>query len=229
EQRHGNDNALLLPPRELVRIGPHDTFRVRQLDRTYHLKRAVIGFLPGNLVVQDGNFHQLLADLHGRIQAGHRLLIDHRDLVPADRAKLLFAHLAHVAAVELDFAADNLSDVRQVPHDPQRNGGLAAAGFPHYAHRLPGHDLAGKIHHRRYLALAGEEGNRQVLDFDDRLGVLNVCGFDGFVHGEPPISLSSIVRAARQPGDSAPARTTSARSLAAGPDARWHAAAGWHP
>ena len=81
--------------------------------------------------------------------------------------------LAHVAALELDLAADDPADLGQVAHDGERHGRLAAAGFADDAHRLARHDRAGKIHDRRDLALAGEEGDRQVLDLEDRLGVSN--------------------------------------------------------
>ena len=42
------------------------------------------------------------ADLHRRVQARHRLLIDHGDFVAADAAQLVLRHLRHVAALEPD-------------------------------------------------------------------------------------------------------------------------------
>jgi hypothetical protein len=84
---------------------------------------------------------------------------------------------------------------------PMLDGRLAAAGFADDAHRLAGHNCAGEIHDGRYLAAPREEGDGEVLDLDDRLGVFDVRGFDGFVHLGTPVSLSSIVRAARRRED----------------------------
>jgi hypothetical protein len=67
------------------------------------------------------------------------------------------------------------SDVGEVTHDAERHGRLAAAGFADDAHRFARHDRAGKVHDGRYLALAGEEGDRQILDLDDRLGGISNC------------------------------------------------------
>ena len=179
QQRHGDDDALLLATRQLVRIGAHHALGVRQAHGAHRLQRALVGLFLRHLVVQDRHFHQLLADLHGRVQAGHRLLVDHGDLVAADGAQLLRRQLAHVLAFELDRAADDLSDVGEVAHDAERHGRLAAAGFADDAHRLARLHRAGKVHDGRYLAAAREERDGQVLDFEDRC-----CGIpDGLVHG----------------------------------------------
>ena len=149
QQRHGDHDALLLAAGELVRIGAHHALGIRQADGAHGLQRALVGLLLRHLVVQDRHFHQLLADLHGRVQAGHRLLVDHGDLIAADGAELLRRQFAHVLAFELDAAADDLPDIGEVAHDAERHGRLAAAGFADDAHRLARQHRAGKVHDGR--------------------------------------------------------------------------------
>ena len=91
QQRHGDDDALLLAARKLVRVGPHHPLGIGQPHRPHHFQRALVGLFLRDLLVDDRDFHQLLADLHGRVQAGHRLLVDHGDLVAADLAQLFLA------------------------------------------------------------------------------------------------------------------------------------------
>ena len=168
QQRHGDHDALLLAAGELVRIGAHHAFGVRQAHRAHRFERALVGLFLRYLVVQDRHFHQLLPDLHGRVQAGHRLLVDHGDLVAADGTQLLRRQLAHVLAFELDAAADDLPDVGEVAHDAERHGRLAAAGLADDAHRLAGQHRAGKVHDGGDFAAAREERDRQIVDFKDR-------------------------------------------------------------
>ena len=104
QERHCDDDPLLLAARELVRIGPHDAVRVRQAHGLDDVERAPARFLLRHLVVDQRHFHQLLADQHGRIERGHRLLIDHGDLRPADRPQFGGRQRGHVAALELDRA-----------------------------------------------------------------------------------------------------------------------------
>lgn len=104
----------------------HDARRVGQTHRRQHVERAVIGLLLGDLLVDDRHFHQLPPDFHGRVQARHRLLIDHGDLVAANGAQLVIRHVAHVAALKHDPPADDLPDIGQVAHDAERDGRLPA-------------------------------------------------------------------------------------------------------
>ena len=86
QQRHGDDDALLLAAGKLVRIGAHHALRIGQPHRASPFPaRACRPPRLRHLLVDQRHFHQLLADLHRRVQAGHRLLVDHGDLVAADR------------------------------------------------------------------------------------------------------------------------------------------------
>ena len=170
KQRHGDDHALLLAAAELVGIGAHDPLRVRQAHGLDHVDGAGAGLVPRDLVMDQRHFHQLAPDQHGRIERGHRLLIDHRDLRAADGAQLPLGEARHVAALEPDRAIGDPPDPGEVAHDGERDRRLAAAQFADQSHRLPGHDLAREVHDRRNFAAAGEERNAQSVDLENGIG-----------------------------------------------------------
>ena len=164
-QRHRDDDPLLLTPRKLMREGIQHPLRVRQAHICDHFQRPRIGFFLRHTFVDHRHFHQLLADLHRRVQRGHRFLIDHRDFIATHIAQLFVAHLAQVAALELDRAANDTAVLAQVLHDTQGHSGFTAARFSNKTNgfaRLHGH---GKVHHCRNFTQTGEERNRKLVDF----------------------------------------------------------------
>jgi len=167
-QRHGDDDALLLPTRKLVRVGVQNALGIGQAHVRHHLERALVGLLRADALVDHRHFHQLPADLHGRVQGRHRLLVDHRDLLAPDGAQLLVRHLVEIAALELDRAADDAAVDPKILHHAKRDRRLAAAGLAHKAHGFARHHGGGKIHDRRDFAQAGEKRDRKVLDLEDR-------------------------------------------------------------
>ena len=89
-------------------------------------------------LVQLDRFADLIADGENRIERGHRLLEDHRDLVAADFAHLFIAELEKILATVEDFAADDFSRRRRdQPHDRKRSHALAAARLAHQPESLP--------------------------------------------------------------------------------------------
>jgi hypothetical protein len=169
-----------------------------------HLQRPLVRLFLADTLMDDRYLHELLAHPHRRVQARHRLLVDHGDGGPADLSQPLLRHVGQVLAAKLYRSVDDSAVLAQVPHDAERHRGLAAAGFAHQPHRLAGHDLAGKIHDGRDFAGPGEERDRQVVDFQDR-----------FAHVDLSLSPSGTARAARRPAGSALAPAWPARSSAA--------------
>ncbi len=190
-QRHRDDDALLLAARELVRIAPEDAGRVRQPHRIHHLQRPRPRLGLAGAGMDHRHFHQLPPDLHRRVQARHRLLVDHRDLRAADLAQLRLRHRRQVPPLEADRPADDPPRLAEIAHHPQRHRRLAAAALADQPQRLARLDAGRKVHHRRDLAGAGEEADREVVDLEDRLG--------------HRINPSSSARAARPRAGSAPA------------------------
>ena len=138
-QRHGDHDALAHAARHLVRIGVRRAARARGCRRGAASRRRVsMASLARQALVQRDRLADLLADGEQRIERGHRLLEDHRDLVAADappsRGSL---ELEQVPALEADGAADDAAGrVGDQAQDRQRRHALAAAGFAHDAQRL---------------------------------------------------------------------------------------------
>src|SRR5262245_56471545 len=79
----------------------------------------------------------LRADGQHRVEGGHRLLEDHRDVVAAHCAHLCFVELEQVPAIELDRATDDPAGrIGDEPHHGERRHALAAAGFADDRQRL---------------------------------------------------------------------------------------------
>ena len=100
-QRHGDHDALLLPARELVRVGAGATGGQANLLEEFAdpLSRRV----GSDVVVQQDRFGQLGFDALDRVERVHRTLEHHSGLRPPDRAQLAERHPHDVLAVESDF------------------------------------------------------------------------------------------------------------------------------
>ncbi len=77
--------------------------------------------------MQPQRLADLVADRQHRIERGHRLLKDHRNIVAADIAHFVFVELRQILPVQCDRAADDLSGrIGDQPHDRQSGHRLAA-------------------------------------------------------------------------------------------------------
>jgi hypothetical protein len=121
-------------------------------------------------LVQRHRLGDLLAARVERVERGHRLLEDHRDVVAADALHLGLAELEQVAALEADLPADDAARrVGDQAQDRQRRHALATARFAHHPQRLAafqgvGHPVDGTDHAHR-----GEEMCLEVLHLQDGL------------------------------------------------------------
>ena len=82
-ERDGDHHPLAHPARQLMRIGAHLQRRIGNADHLKKLARALAGGGAGEAVVDAHRFGDLLADPDHRIERGHRLLEDHRDIAVA--------------------------------------------------------------------------------------------------------------------------------------------------
>ena len=82
-ERDGDDDALLHPARQLVRIALGDRLGVGDLDPLERLERALLRL---RLVLPEDRegLDDLRADLGRRVQGGARVLVDHRGVVGAE-------------------------------------------------------------------------------------------------------------------------------------------------
>src|SRR6267378_6018889 len=108
----------------------------------------------------------LAADGEHRIQARHRLLEDHRNVVAADGAHLALGELQQILSLEADRARDFARRLGDEPH--QRHGGdrLAAAGFTDDGQRLTFVDMEGDAINGAVDTLGGTKMGLQILDFE---------------------------------------------------------------
>ena len=109
--------------------------------------------------MQDRGLGDLVADAEHRVEAGHRLLEDHRDVAAAELAQRPGRHPGEIddragARAEQDLAAgDAAGRIGDQSHDRQARHRLARAGFADHRQRL-----------------ARVERERDVLDRPDEAG-----------------------------------------------------------
>jgi len=144
-------------------LGLHES--AGDADELEQLDRPLPRLAPVHLQVELERLGDLTADREHRIQARHRVLEDHRDVVAADPADLVVVHLQDVLTVEHDRALhDPARWHRDEPHEREGGDGLAAAGLAHEPQRLAGRELEGHAVHRAHDAVAREELRVQVPD-----------------------------------------------------------------
>ena len=146
----------------------------------------------------------LLADAHGRIERGHRILEDRAEVVLAYEPPLLCGRRHHVdAADERTTTDDGRRIARQEAQEAQAEHALAAAGLTDDPHDLTGHHVEGHPAHRVEVATTAPEHDIEVAHRHDSIvprAARHVCvrvvgslraGRD---HGHPSFrSLSLIV------------------------------------
>ena len=83
--------------------------RFGDLDQPQHLHGLLVGGVLREILMQPQRLGDLVADRQHRIERGHRLLKDHRDLVAANVPHLGFFELHQILSLEGDDTADDLS------------------------------------------------------------------------------------------------------------------------
>ena len=90
DERHGDHHALTHAARQLVRIRVDAAFSRRDADALEHVDNFALGLLGVHLAVRAHRLDDLVANPVERVQARHRVLEDHGQLVapqsPASRA-----------------------------------------------------------------------------------------------------------------------------------------------
>ena len=129
-QRHGDHHALALAAGHLVRVVIEAPGRIRNADTL----ECGDGAGPevarrGFRLVGGHGLDDLRADRVRRVEAGHRLLEDHRDAPATDRAHRGGAQLQEILAIEDDGAACDPARRRDKAHDGERERRFSGAGF----------------------------------------------------------------------------------------------------
>lgn len=175
DQRGRDHHALAQPAGELVRVLPVAAFRVGDAYLVQGRDGGLPGFGPGQPLVVPEHFGDLAADPLERVEAGHRVLEDHGDVMAPDPAELLLGEREQVVAVEEDLAAAVDAGRRRVEAQyGERGGRLPAAGLADDGERLPGVDLQGDTPDGVHGGAFEPEVDAEVVDAEQR-----ICGRGG--------------------------------------------------
>ncbi len=136
--------------------------RLRDADLGQHLHRAGPARLAVGLEVHPVVLGDLFADGVEGVQAGQRVLEDHRGPAAPDGAQFLLPEPVQLLPVQPDRAGDGGAAVQ--PHDGERGDGLAAARLTDQAEGAPGLDAERDAVHRADGAPGRVEGDLEVLD-----------------------------------------------------------------
>ena len=143
-QRHGDHDALALAAGELVGIGMNQLIGVRQVDVAHDLEHPGIALRRVHAGVDLEHLGDLVADLHHRIERGHRLLEDHRHALAAQAAQLRLRFGEQVLALSRISPSTGFSSLRGIEaHDRVRRHRFAGAGFADHADDLAAPDREG--------------------------------------------------------------------------------------
>ena len=145
-QRDGDDHALPHTAGQLMGVVLHPLFRIGDAHLFQQLHSLFVGLILGHFEVPEHSLHDLLADLHGGVQAGHGVLEHHGDPLAVDVAAdplFVFLQQVHglrgavgVVVAELDGAAVDDGVLGQDAHGGFHGDGLARAGLADQSHRL---------------------------------------------------------------------------------------------
>ncbi len=126
-----------------MRILARASARLGDADEAEHLDHALLDALAAESLMQPQGLGDLPADGEDRIEARHRLLEDHADIVAADFAHGALAELEQIAALKT-YRAPDLPG--RLWHQPQNGVGcnrLSATALADDRHGLAGLDREG--------------------------------------------------------------------------------------
>src|SRR4029077_17626538 len=168
-KRHRDHDALALPAGELVGIAREPFFRIGNADLAEQLDDAPARRHAGEIAVQQQDFADLLLDGVERIERGHRLLENDRDVVAADVADLALRQAEQLLPLEVDRAGRMARRrIGQQLHHGERGHRLARAGFTDQRHGLALLQLERDAIDREQLPLALTEGDGEIADGEER-------------------------------------------------------------
>ena len=103
---HGDHRALPHSARELMRIVVVTALRIRDPHLAQEVDRPAARVLRADVEMRLDRLDDLVPDPIDRIQRGHRVLEDHRDLPPANPAELVLLEVQQVAALVVDLTLE---------------------------------------------------------------------------------------------------------------------------
>ena len=183
----GNHHPLTLTTRQLVRIIINPCRCIGNPHRLEQFQCAPAGRCIVNPAMQAQHFDDLLANGKNRVERGHRLLKDHRDLIAPQAPQPCRRCLRQIFALEQDLPARNAPHGRQQTHQRKRSHRLATAGLADKTDALAAFECEGNIIQNGNGAGTGGELNAEIAD------VQKWCVCSGFCHATAP-SISGSAR-----------------------------------
>jgi len=146
----------------------HALLRIGNADQDEHFDGAFLGGLPVEVLMQAQRFADLTADVEHRVEARHRLLENHADVVAADVAHLAIGEFEQFGSLEADRSGDLAGRFRDQAEDRIRGDRLAAAALADNRQRFTLLHVKGHAIHRTIDSHRGAEMGLQVFDFEQR-------------------------------------------------------------
>lgn len=103
-QRHRNHGPLAHSAGVLVRVFVHPFLRVGNPHVSKHLYGPFPGLAPGHPLMRADRLHDLVADRENRVEARHRVLKNHGDVIAPDLLHVFLARHKKVSPFEEDLA-----------------------------------------------------------------------------------------------------------------------------
>ena len=179
-QRDGDHHPLTHAARQFVRVLVEAAGGIGDADQIEQRLCAGAGGRLRQSEMDDERFGDLRRDGEHRVERGHRLLEDHRDVLAAQPPHGVARQPGKVLAAEQDAAADDASGMRrQQPHDAQRGHRFAAAGFADHGDEFARAHIVAHAVDGTDDALAGGKLDAQILDAQQCFRGLRRCGRAG--------------------------------------------------
>ena len=136
---------------------------------------SAFGLGAAHVAMAHQRFGDLESDGQARVEAGHRFLKDHGNVIAAHAAHLLFGQVEEHPARQRNAAFDLAVAARQKPHDRQRGHAFAGAGFANDRHCRLRCNIEGDVaNNRRPPPLLWKDVRRFVTD---KIGCVMGCSF----------------------------------------------------
>ena len=158
-ERHGDHHPLLHAAGKLKRIFDQTARRIGDADRLQEFQRPRLRRRADQPAMLLQHFADLPADGQHRVEAGGRLLKDHRHAAAAHLAHAGFRELHKLLAVKMHCTAEDAPGGGQEPQQRERRRRFAAAGFAQKRQRFSRRQIeADAVNRREHLPSGGKAG-----------------------------------------------------------------------
>ena len=165
-ESHGNHNSLALTARQLKRIFIHNSLHTGKTGFLQNIDCKLLCLLFGNILMKGDILHNLSADLHNRIQAGHGFLEHHGNILTSHLSSLLIGHLQNILPVQKNLSFHNFAGgTCEKSHQRKSRYALSAAGFAYNTQSFSSFQFNIHTIYRFYRAIICKKVGMHIFDF----------------------------------------------------------------